>query len=745
VTAHAQTITGLSPNTTYFCELDSADSAGNLATNTAVSFTTSPPRLTPAVFSNVHISDLQPDQATFAWITDEQASSQVEYGPTAAYGSSSPIDATLVTSHFLVVTGLAPSTTYHYRVKGTDPYGNAGASSDATFTTPGIPPPVTVDATVSKDGTGTQTTASFSTIAPQELLVAYVASDGPIGVGQTATVSGGGLTWSLVTRGDSQGGDAEVWQAIAPTTPTNLTVTSTQGVGGFDQSLTVVAYRGAVGVGASKSFSGKDSAPSVTLNMNRSGSLVYAVANDFNSATNRTVASGQSMVHQFLDTAVGDTFWTQRLNGTGGPVESVVTMGDPAPANAIWNMAAVEIVRPLSVPAAAPTISGVTPSNVTSSAATVSWLTDQASTSQIQYGLTGAYGSSTVLDSTAVSSHSQTITGLAPSTTYHFAVKSGNGIGVTTSVDATFTTGSSTPPPPANQTITFGALANRALNQSPFTVVATASSGLAVSFTTTTPAVCTAGSTNGATITLVGTGTCSVVANQAGNASFNPAPAITQSLTVTPVVAPGALTVDKSVFKDGNGTQTTAAFSTANAGELLVAFVASDGPSGSTQTSTVTGAGLTWTLVKRANTQAGSAEVWQARATGLLTNVTVTATPSKTGFDQSLTVVAFNGAAGIGASATNSAATGAPGVSLTTTAAGSLVYATGNDWDGATARTPNTGQAITHQFIDTPAGDTFWAQGTTAPIATTATTVNAGDSAPTNHRWNLAAIEITAA
>jgi hypothetical protein len=85
----------------------------------------------------------------------------------------------------------------------------------------------------------------------------------------------------------------------------------------------------------------------------------------------------------------------------------------------------------------------------------------------------------------------------------------------------------------ANQTVTFTALANKTLTQSPLTVKATASSGLPVSFTTTTPSACTSGGTNGATITLVATGTCSVQANQTGNATYNPAPAVTRSFRVT--------------------------------------------------------------------------------------------------------------------------------------------------------------------------------------------------------------------
>jgi hypothetical protein len=85
----------------------------------------------------------------------------------------------------------------------------------------------------------------------------------------------------------------------------------------------------------------------------------------------------------------------------------------------------------------------------------------------------------------------------------------------------------------ASQNITFGELANKKIAQSPFTVSANASSGLVVTFTTTTPAVCTAGGANGATITLLKAGKCTVVASQAGNATYNPASSVSQSFTVS--------------------------------------------------------------------------------------------------------------------------------------------------------------------------------------------------------------------
>jgi hypothetical protein len=63
----------------------------------------------------------------------------------------------------------------------------------------------------------------------------------------------------------------------------------------------------------------------------------------------------------------------------------------------------------------------------------------------------------------------------------------------------------------------------------PFSVNATASSGLPVSFTSLTPTICTV---SGNTVTMITTGTCTIQASQAGNASFNPAPPVAQAFAV---------------------------------------------------------------------------------------------------------------------------------------------------------------------------------------------------------------------
>jgi len=79
----------------------------------------------------------------------------------------------------------------------------------------------------------------------------------------------------------------------------------------------------------------------------------------------------------------------------------------------------------------------------------------------------------------------------------------------------------------ANQTIAFAALPDKVVGDPPFTVVATATSGLPVTFTVS--GTCT---NSGATVTLTGVGSCTVTAHQAGSANYQPAPDVAQTFAI---------------------------------------------------------------------------------------------------------------------------------------------------------------------------------------------------------------------
>jgi hypothetical protein len=556
---------------------------------------------------------------------------------------------------------------YRWNTAGTPPgshYLSAQAVDAAGFygTAPATPITIarqlgtfTLDETAQQSGAGPVTLSPISTASPGELLLAFVSSDGAPAGGQAVTVSGAGLSWSLVQRSTSQPGDAEIWEATAPAALSGAAVRSVQAQSGFDQLLTVVALRGASGVGASASAGAASGAPSISLTATSAGSLVLAAGDDWDTATARTPAPGQVLLSQLVDGGPGDTFWSQAASGTAPAAGSRVTVNDTAPVGDRWNLAAVEVLpggsppppdtQPPAVsianPASGQTLSGTDP--VTAMAS------DDVAVASVQLSLDGRP--------------------LGP-----------------------------------------------ALTAAPY------------AYQWDTTQVANGGHQLGATAT-----------DTSGNVGTATPVTVTVSNPEPPVTC---FIVDARTSIDGHGAVTTPAFHTGQPGELLLAFAASDGPAAGPQSLTVTGAGLNWTLVRRANSQAGTAEVWEATAPQVLSSAAVTSRQAAGGYDQSLTVIAIQGAAGTGASVAGSAASGAPSVTLTTTGVDSLVFGAGNDWDTATARTPGVNQVLVHQWLDTGTGDTFWAQNTSVQAVSPGTAVTLNDTAPTGDRWNLAAVEV---
>ena len=133
------------------------DGAGNTSTNytNTISFDSAAP-----VLSSIGTSGLSNNSVTITWTTVEVSTSQVEYGTTTTYGSSSPLYNNSVTSHSVTLNNLSATTTYHFRVKSTDAAGNLATSGDYTFTT--AAPPDTTAPVISGVGTGNITTTGVT-------------------------------------------------------------------------------------------------------------------------------------------------------------------------------------------------------------------------------------------------------------------------------------------------------------------------------------------------------------------------------------------------------------------------------------------------------------------------------------------------------------------------------------------------------------------------------------------------------
>ncbi|HEY4365300.1 MAG TPA: VCBS repeat-containing protein [Bryobacteraceae bacterium] len=90
------------------------------------------------------------------------------------------------------------------------------------------------------------------------------------------------------------------------------------------------------------------------------------------------------------------------------------------------------------------------------------------------------------------------------------------------------------------QVIQFTNPGGRTWTATPFTISATATSGLPVSFQSATPSVCTI---SGNSVALVGVGTCSITATQPGNSTYSAATPDTQSFVVSQALQTIAISI----------------------------------------------------------------------------------------------------------------------------------------------------------------------------------------------------------
>ena len=127
------------------------------------------------VISNVSASDIGSYGATISWDTSDNATSQVFYDTqshdsTAGYAYHSVADPALLTEHSVLLTGLSPSTTYHYRAKSVATVNGTefiAISDDYAFSTSPVSAPnmkFTMAAHLAKDADGNGVASPGDTI-----------------------------------------------------------------------------------------------------------------------------------------------------------------------------------------------------------------------------------------------------------------------------------------------------------------------------------------------------------------------------------------------------------------------------------------------------------------------------------------------------------------------------------------------------------------------------------------------------
>jgi YVTN family beta-propeller protein len=485
--SHTVTLTGLTAGTTYNYDVVSTNSAGTASLSANATFTTVLP---PPVISGVSVSNITTSGATISWTTDEASTTQVNYGTTNSYGSSSPLSSSMVQSHTVTLSGLTAGTTYNYDVVSTNSTGTAGLSANYTFSTAAIVPApaisgvsvssitttgatiswTTDQASTSQVNYGTTTAYGSTTPANSSLVQSHTVILTGLTPGTTynfdvvsASVSNLSSTSNNLTFQTSASAAGPVISSVAAgsVTPTSATITWTT-----DQASTSVVNYGGQTV-ASPTLVTSHSLALSGLTPSTQYSFTVTSVNAANVASTSSAVTFSTPAAIAIPPQVGYVgFWgtsnssiaiswstdvaaTTQINygvtpslGTLTPVQATLTNSHGAVlTNLIPGTTYYFVAQSQGANGATGysttysyTTSGTAPapiiSNVQASASsnsvTITWNTDQATTSQVNYGLTASYSASSTVNTTLTTNHSVTVTNLSPSTTYNFDVVSAN-------------------------------------------------------------------------------------------------------------------------------------------------------------------------------------------------------------------------------------------------------------------------------------------------------------------------------
>ncbi|HKV25954.1 MAG TPA: Ig-like domain-containing protein [Candidatus Acidoferrum sp.] len=450
---------------------------------------------------NLSISAVQGVAATVTgfqvdWTTNVAANSAVDYGTSSSYGNTTPVNSSMVTSHQIGLTGLKPTTQYHFRVRSTDSSGASASSGDATFSTAADTTPPTVAISSPAQNATISGTATVSATASDNIGVANVQFKVD-GINTGAPVSSAPYSYSLNTAAFANGNhsltalatdtsgntatSASVTVNVSNNTTSAPSITSLSPTSGLigvavtiagtnlgaTQGTSTVKFNGtvatptswnatsivaAVPTGATSgnvvvtvggvtsngvNFTVTTPAPSIMSLSPASGAVGTSVTI---SGANLGAAQGTSTV-RFNGTTATPTSWS--ATSIGVPVPSgattgsvVVTVGGVASNGATFTVQTSADTTPPSVPA------GLTAAAASSSQINLSW---NASTDNV--GVTGynIYRAGTKIGTSASTSYQDT--GLAASTTYTYTVSAfdaaGNTSAQSSSASATTQAGSS--------------------------------------------------------------------------------------------------------------------------------------------------------------------------------------------------------------------------------------------------------------------------------------------------------------
>ncbi|MBP9773150.1 MAG: fibronectin type III domain-containing protein [Candidatus Peribacteraceae bacterium] len=377
---------------------------------------------TPPTLSLITAANPTPTGATITWTTNEAATTQVRYGTTISYGNTTTLNSSLILSHSQALSGLSPSTTYHYQVISTDGASNTATSTDNTFTTPAAldtTPPL-LSSIVAMNVLESSATISWQTNENATTQIDYGTT---IAYGNSTTLNPALLTahsvgLSTLTAGTTyhyrvRSKDAAGNEAVSG----NNTFTT---VATVNTAPLVISLITATGIG------NNTATISWTTNIPASTQVKYGTTTSYGDQTpnNPALTLSHSVT---LSSLISGTTYNYQVVSTDATSNTATSTN-----NTFLTLTTTDTTSPFI---------SATRAATTDKTATISWLTDEVSNSQIEYGRHPSYGTSSPLDTVYTTAHTVSIANLTPDTDYHYRVKSKDPSGnLTIGTNQTFST-----------------------------------------------------------------------------------------------------------------------------------------------------------------------------------------------------------------------------------------------------------------------------------------------------------------
>jgi len=423
VTSHSIALTGLSESTVYNAKVISQNSPQS-ASSSNIIFTTLDG--TPPILTEINTGNPSKTSANISWIASENINKHIEWGTDLSYSKGSSINSGLYQNiHSQQITNLDTNTKYFFYIEGADTAGNL----------------------VQAGGAG-----QFFTTDPVTIEISNVEAN-------QINATGAVITWDTLGQPSSTlvdwGRTANIYTGLFGNSG-ETTINHSIGMAGLEDGTTFhyrvrSAASGVTGQSLDAQFSTPDVTAPIISNVqsNVISKDTVSVSWDTNEAANKKVVWGQFGNYLSGELATSGTY----INGANSTTITnlspstqyyfQITAADQADnVSVTGSLNESFITDPNTI-----SITNVNSSNVTSSAASITWNTSIAANSIVDYGPTIGYGSQQSLGA-LTTAHTIGLSNLSEQTQYHYRARSINSgqIASGQSPDFTFTTLDGTPP-----------------------------------------------------------------------------------------------------------------------------------------------------------------------------------------------------------------------------------------------------------------------------------------------------------